>query len=829
MTQIAGWTLVHFVWEGGAIAVACAIALRLLARGAANARYLVACAGLAAMLVAPVGTAVFLSMRPMHAPGERARVDGRNAPPVSPIAAHADLATQGADAHGSRADRLAPIASTVSAWTARLDPVRVMPMVVGFWLLGVALLVGRMVAGWWCVRDLQRSAIVAAPSPWQPAAERIAARLGLGRAVRVVESVAVDVPVVLGWLQPAILLPVAALAHLTPSQVEAILAHELAHVRRHDYLVNLLQTIAETLLFYQPGVWWVSARIRAEREHCCDEVAVRVSGDALGYARALTALETWRSAATPLALAATDGSLLERVRRILRVPIDEQPRAGHWSVTLALTALLAAGAGGWQRVPVAVARAGERAAAVLSARVLDQADGVASPGPGVGDAPRIAGSIEEAPPPTPPQAPEPPPAPVLAGGTGPLAVPQPPAPPGVPAPPAPPAPPEPGLSLIHNGTFDVQWSDGRQRMDASGHGDIVFTDDLTDVRSISGAGYLKLRMWSGLVPHTVEIRNEHGTLTREYYVAGVERPWTDEAQRLLAEQLPLFVRRSGFAAETRTRQILAAHGVSGVLDEIARLESDFARRRYFKALFESTTLTASDMTRALALARQLIRSAFELSQTLVAAAPSAAADQATASAYVAAADAIKSDFEHRRALVALLDARPASSGTANLALRSAASIASDFEKRAVLTRAMNESQLSVDDQKALLESIGKVSSDFECSTTLVAFVEKYGVASAIAGSFFRAAGTLDSDFERRRTLDAVIAKGTSDPAVLEALVGSAGNMHSDFDRAEILVALARSQPIEGPVRTAFLHAADGIASSFHQNRVLAALVRSERR
>ena len=112
--------------------------------------------------------------------------------------------------------------------------------------------------------------------------------------MRVVESALVDVPVVIGWLRPVILLPVAALAGLTPAQVEAILAHELAHIRRHDSCVNVLQTIAETLLFYHPAVWWVSHRIRAEREHCCDDIAVAVCGDPVAYAQALAELESWR-------------------------------------------------------------------------------------------------------------------------------------------------------------------------------------------------------------------------------------------------------------------------------------------------------------------------------------------------------------------------------------------------------------------------------------------------------------------------------------------------------------------------------------------------------
>jgi uncharacterized protein (TIGR03435 family) len=136
----------------------------------------------------------------------------------------------------------------------------------------------------------------------------------------------VSTPTVIGWLRPVVLLPAAALASLTVAQVEAILAHELAHIRRHDFFVNLLQTVAETLLFYHPAVWWISTRIRIEREHSCDDIAVDVCGDAGEYAAALTELASWTVMHAPLAMAATRGPLITRIRRLLGVPDhDDKP------------------------------------------------------------------------------------------------------------------------------------------------------------------------------------------------------------------------------------------------------------------------------------------------------------------------------------------------------------------------------------------------------------------------------------------------------------------------------------------------------------------------
>ncbi len=209
-----------------------------------------------------------------------------------------------------------------------------------------------------------------------------------------------DVPTVVGWLRPAILLPIAALASLTPDQVEAILAHELAHIRRHDYAVNVLQTLAETLLFYHPAVWWISKRIRVEREHCCDDIAIEICGDPIGYAQALAELESWRTSSATMALAATGGSLLDRVRRILRMPIADEPRSPSWAVTLALTMIFTAGAGSVQHLPWSSAQGDARAATVV----------LASNEPGIASsrrAPQCRSSRRT--PPRPPAPPAPPP------------------------------------------------------------------------------------------------------------------------------------------------------------------------------------------------------------------------------------------------------------------------------------------------------------------------------------------------------------------------------------------------------------------------------------
>jgi hypothetical protein len=146
---------------------------------------------------------------------------------------------------------------------------------------------------------------------------KVGRKLEMNFAVQLLTSALVEVPTVIGWLRPAAIVPFGCLAGLSKTQIEALLAHELAHIKRHDYLVNALQMLTETMFFYHPLVWWVSKQIRREREYCCDDLALTVSENPLAYAKALSSLEEQRSSIPSAALGADGGSLVLRVRRLL--------------------------------------------------------------------------------------------------------------------------------------------------------------------------------------------------------------------------------------------------------------------------------------------------------------------------------------------------------------------------------------------------------------------------------------------------------------------------------------------------------------------------------
>ena len=295
--QAISWALVHFIWQGAAIALAAMIAFRVV-RASASLRYAIGVGALAAMLAAPMAT--FVSLLDAPAMPARAQADAAAAAEASNLA-------------GLSESTAAELGAAPTTPVIRISP-DVLGVAVAAWLAGVLFFSVRLIGGWIVARRMVSRSVQPAAARIQGLAADVAQRLELRRAVRILESSAIAVPVMVGWLKPTIVLPIAALSGLTPTQVEALLAHELAHVRRHDYLVNLLQSVAEAVLFYHPAVWWLSRRVRADRELCCDDLAVGVC-DPLVYATALTNLAAMT---TPrVALAATDGDLLSRVRRIL--------------------------------------------------------------------------------------------------------------------------------------------------------------------------------------------------------------------------------------------------------------------------------------------------------------------------------------------------------------------------------------------------------------------------------------------------------------------------------------------------------------------------------
>jgi len=318
-------SLVHFVWQGALIAGALYIALVTLRRAPAASRYLCASAALSAMALAFVATFAF-SYRElgMVALPVADTLPVRGAPFLWPISAGEGGVFE--------------VASTTLSGTLALSFVLIA------WWLGASVMVLRLAGGWLRVRSLAQGMGDVPSVDLVERAARLSRRMGIDRPVRLIESAAAAVPATVGWLRPVILLPVSLATRLSQAEIEAILAHELAHVRRHDYVINIAQSVIEALLFYHPAVHWVSRRIREERENCCDDAVVELFEDPLTYARALTNVEVFRAESLRLGLASNGGSLMSRIERLLNGPSAHHGSHGRaWALSTAVaTSLLGA-------------------------------------------------------------------------------------------------------------------------------------------------------------------------------------------------------------------------------------------------------------------------------------------------------------------------------------------------------------------------------------------------------------------------------------------------------------------------------------------------------
>jgi GWxTD domain-containing protein len=310
MARAIGWALLHSLWEGCILSAFLATVLMIFR--SPRIRYAAACAAMLGMLVA-FGLSIIYFL-PLHAQS------------VRPLNAPTPMWN------------VLPSGGNSSPWYLNLSSIA--PWLGPFWFAGLWFICLWRAANWLFVQRLRRRGLCCAPDEWIDTLARLRKELRISRPVLLMESCLTDVPVLLGHFRPMILVPVGFLTGLPPEQIEAILLHELAHVARHDYLVNLLQRFVEALFFYHPAAWWVSKVMREEREHCCDDAVISITGNAQEYAVALAALEENRFSSQKVALAATGGKLMKRIQRIL-TPSERQD---SWVPLLVLGIVLASSA-----------------------------------------------------------------------------------------------------------------------------------------------------------------------------------------------------------------------------------------------------------------------------------------------------------------------------------------------------------------------------------------------------------------------------------------------------------------------------------------------------
>jgi beta-lactamase regulating signal transducer with metallopeptidase domain len=315
-----GWALLHFLWQGTAIAAIAAAAMSL--SRVASIRYAIGVGALSLMLAVPVATFFFL--------GQSASTNH-------------DLPAFIAQMQPANRVRAAVVSAPVMPSPTIPSPDR-SAWLVEAWLLGVAFFGLRSAGAFLLIERQQRRESVSVGDGLLELCLALQQRLDVDRVIRFCECTWLQAPAVIGWFRPVVLLPITALTGLSESQLESVIAHELAHIKRLDAFVNVFQISVETLLFYHPAIWWLNQRIRTEREHCCDDMAIALCGNAVEYARALTLMEEWRSAPI-LAMAANRGPLSGRIIRLLGLNHvrSTRRRVGLTGSLLCLAAALVAG------------------------------------------------------------------------------------------------------------------------------------------------------------------------------------------------------------------------------------------------------------------------------------------------------------------------------------------------------------------------------------------------------------------------------------------------------------------------------------------------------
>ena len=302
-----GWSVIHFLWQGVLIGLFTAVLLDALPRHKSSSRYLVASGAMLVSFLCFVGT--FLWLLPTAA------------------------ATTSTSAWELQPTLFIPLASSTT-----LD---VSAIAAWCWSFGVLFMSIRFARQWMWTRRLKTTSVSRPTPEWEDLFLSLKRELGIKKAVRFLQSTLVETPMLVGWIAPVVLVPVSTFTALTPDQLRLILSHELAHIRRHDHILNLVQCIIESILFFHPITWWISKEIRLEREYCCDDVSILSKSDRRHLAEALTRLESFQLATPNTLLAANGGSLMNRISRILETNTNKSAtRLGNRSFFSGAIAML---------------------------------------------------------------------------------------------------------------------------------------------------------------------------------------------------------------------------------------------------------------------------------------------------------------------------------------------------------------------------------------------------------------------------------------------------------------------------------------------------------
>ncbi len=305
-----GWALLHFLWQGALIALVAGLLLRISRQAKPQIRYAIACIALMLCFLLPMS-----SVLRSFATQAQAETTKDTVHAISDLSSTKNAAFSGKALQETLHHRI--------------------PWVVIVWSLGCAFFSLRMALGLSWVANARRHCHANSDASLQAKLNVLAIQFELPHRIRLLICNDIDSPVTAGWWKPVVLIPAALAMRLTPDVVEALLAHELAHIKRHDYAMNLLQSAIEAVLFFHPAVWWLSKQIRIERENIADDLAAEILGEPRRLAVALAALGEFQTSVPSLTPAAQGGNLMSRIKRLMK----PNQHVLHWKMSAVLFSL----------------------------------------------------------------------------------------------------------------------------------------------------------------------------------------------------------------------------------------------------------------------------------------------------------------------------------------------------------------------------------------------------------------------------------------------------------------------------------------------------------
>ncbi len=311
--EALGLTIIHSLWQGALIAIVLGILMLATNKFTSGTRYILAVTASVFMLICPVYTFI---------KNYNPETKYKNATAIA-IASDSEILYESQITQAEE-NKIVADKNVFSLNPQQFKSYfyRHFPLIVTIWLLGILAFTLKFIGGLTYTQRLKYYRISRVSAKWQKKFKELCIRLNIKKTIKIYESALAKVPMVIGLIKPIILLPVSAFTGLSPKQLESIIVHELAHIIRRDYLVNLLQSIVEILFFYHPAVWWINGVIRAERENCCDDIAIEKTGDSVNYAKALANIQEQLLLKENLAMAITGNrnQLLKRIKRLLNQP-----------------------------------------------------------------------------------------------------------------------------------------------------------------------------------------------------------------------------------------------------------------------------------------------------------------------------------------------------------------------------------------------------------------------------------------------------------------------------------------------------------------------------